>query len=275
MALSAAYSTVLLALLIIYVHYVTSQQEDHPTLGDNGEVTTTTDLPVPDVRRPTGSRRAELPPLPSDSGARNQSNRPQSERPHSPLQTRAPSNIPLPGDLRTLPPPVIRPPILIEEGYFCETTPPIPLPEPVDCPTCLDQCGSTSCPNNMCETVRLCSCDHLCIFFNDCCDGFEENCPGEYKNAMKIQGDLRSFKAEMLECFTTRQLHQTNMRPIAIPMVTKCTNGIECPRADSEWNLLPNLNEYIPVMDPVTGLQFVSYECAKCNGIVKRNSMER
>ena len=270
MTLSAAYSKLLFVLLVINVPSVTSKQGDHPTLGDNGEATTTTDLPAPDVNRPKGSRRAELPPLPSDSGIRNQSNRPRSNRTQSELQTRAPSNIPLPGNHRTVPPPVepIQSPIFIEEGYFCESTPPIPLPEPVNCPTCFGQCGSTSCPNDMCETVRLCSCDHLCSFFNDCCDGFEENCPVEYTKAIKIKGELKNVKPAMLECFSTRQPHQGSTAQMAIPMVTKCFDGTECPRADRKWDLLPNLNEYIPVMDPVTGLQFFSYECANCNGIV-------
>ena len=253
MTLSATYPALLLVILIIHINPVTSQQEDRPTPADSGETTTTADVPVPDVSRPKGSRRPELPPLPSDSGS--QSNRTQSDKPHSQLQTRAT-------------PPILPPPILIQDGYFCEANPPIPLPKPANCPTCENQCGSTSCPNTMCKTIRLCSCDHLCVFFNDCCDGFEENCPGEYTKAMKIQGELGQFNAATLECFTTRQLNQGRMSQIATPMVTKCLNGIECPRADIEWDLLPNLNEYIPVMDPATGLQFVSYECAKCNGIV-------
>ena len=269
----------LILLLMMDFYLVACQMGESEAEASGGNGTAAPPPVAPDASQPRGSKWTNLPPLPPDSG--NQNNQAQQDRPPSPAQTPMPSEIPLPGNPLPAPAPELVPiepleavtpfvPIIIGPDYFCEETPPIPVPPPHNCPTCERQCGTIACPNDYCEVKRFCSCDHLCLFFNDCCEGYEEHCPAEHQKAIDMQGTLNKFEGSMESCFSLQapvQNMKYSMRRTSTPIVVKCPNGDECPRDDNRWRFRQEFNDYIPVLDPHTGFQFASYECAKCNGI--------
>ena len=276
----AAIVKYVILLLMVYIYFAESQQDDSQTPGNNGTAVPVSAEPdPPEPRGPKGTNN--LPPLPSDTQSGNQNNQPKQHRPPAPAVTPMPSDIPLPGNPLPAPLPdelpsmTMKPweesvPIIIGPDYFCEKSPPIPIPTPQNCPTCQGACGTTACVNDNCAAKIFCSCDHLCLFFDDCCEEFVEHCPVDYDKAINMQNSLSKFQNLTEDCFNIRTAGAKTQKQrfkVGTPMVAKCPNGDECPMADRDWELKSNLNELIPIMDPHTGLNFVSYECAKCNGV--------
>ncbi len=154
---------------------------------------------------------------------------------------------------------------------FCVDNPPGPVPEPSDCPTCGGECGAVACMlgRAVCPRKRFCSCDHLCGFFNDCCEGFNSSCPALRDQGLRVSQRLQGLENRIDRCVSMRAYfpQTSSMKLLHTPMVVKCINGTLCPKIDELWTVTSDLNSIIPVVDLDTGVQFVSYECAKCNDV--------
>ena len=104
-------------------------------------------------------------------------------------------------------------------------------------------------------STLYCSCDVTCVVYDDCCPGFQIDCPAEYNKAM----DISSAYAGKLQ--STCQKYEENFR--STRFVTSCpANRHACNTTDSPF-------DEIPVTDEETGVHFVNGKCAACNGVSK------
>ena len=115
------------------------------------------------------------------------------------------------------------------------------------CLSCTDRCGSVS---NYTLGIT-CSCDSNCVVYNDCCPNFTKVCKKERDNS-------RWRKRKSSVC--TKTSEKLNFE-YEYMLINSCENQI-CAVQDAE-----NLEEIIPVYDVYTGLHYINYKCAKCNGV--------
>ncbi len=175
---------------------------------------------------------------------------------------------PLPPLLPPQPSPIPLIPILVPEiqvrpvNYFCQKDAGSVISKPQGCPSCIANCGSVTFLQMNKGPKRLCSCDKLCHFYNDCCEDFPTACPVIYKEAEKLALKLTT---DDLTCKNIRA-YDSSIYHFDMPLVTRCEGAI-CSK-DYKWNLKDvNFNEDIPVTDTETGIHYANWHCAKCAGV--------
>ena len=150
---------------------------------------------------------------------------------------------------------------------YCEDKPENLLPEPTGCPTCQGKCGTAAklFPD---QNRQFCSCDSYCLFYNDCCDRFSMYCPDEWEEGTKILRNMSQYKGVPPQCFPTR----IDAESLEVMMVHTCPNELESSCTDvlkyhdlRRFYLRENVEEYVPVTDIATGINYASSQCARCN----------
>ena len=101
--------------------------------------------------------------------------------------------------------------------------------------------------------------------YGDCCMDFEESCPDEFAASISLR---RHFKYRKTKCQRVRvALNKYGLRRSKdLTFVAVCgQTGYTC-NSTSPYDLLePNLA--VPVTDTDSGVTYINYKCAQCNGV--------
>ena len=126
---------------------------------------------------------------------------------------------------------------------------------PPVCASCKQRCGRVVDLKNQ----TSCSCDDHCLLYNDCCYDVSSVCPQEYKMAKKTRrpkGDRpRCSKIELNKGYNWEHKY----------LIVRSCKGYTSPCSRSKTSPY----DYIPVVDPTTGMHFNNVKCAWCNGARK------
>ena len=151
--------------------------------------------------------------------------------------------------------------------------PTLPLPEPSNpnCSSCVKRCNSITNFNSQ----AYCSCDPGCVAYGDCCVDFEQRCPVQFEASSSLR---THFQYRKTECFPIRTVPFSARNTVGIRVIDPSSTGynfvavcrqtgVVCKRISPYDLLEPNLA--IPVTDTETGVNYVNYECAKCNNVLR------
>ena len=135
------------------------------------------------------------------------------------------------------------------------------VPQPQG-PRC-KMCQQLGCGKNFdMKQNKFCSCDSLCLFHGDCCGDFSEVCPEIYSEALDIQ--VKASHVPKPECALIPGVDDVNK--LKIKLVVSC--GLESCPTDSSGD--GNVDQYPhPVMDLDTKINYITLDCARCNGATK------
>ena len=143
----------------------------------------------------------------------------------------------------------VTPSLNLNAGQVCNIT----IEEAIErylprCASCNGRCGTTS---NIYMDMG-CSCDTSCVFYRDCCPDFTKFCPLEvYKGSLIVPEHTPSC-TPVVGHFGS---------PESYLLVDTCLNNNDACNISKH-----SPNQYIPVFDPKTGVHFVNFNCAVCNG---------
>ena len=167
----------------------------------------------------------------------------------------------------TPPPPQIHPDFL-KFGY-CDATDTAPKTTYLNCSSCMNRCGGIK----DFRSKIYCSCDPGCVAYGDCCVDFEQVCPNQFKASSSMR---KHFQHRKTDCYTIRTVPLSDKGIVGIRTIVPSRNaynfvaicgqtGVECNRTSPYALLDPNLA--IPVTDTTTGINYVNYNCARCNDV--------
>lgn len=149
-----------------------------------------------------------------------------------------------------------------------------PMEKPFQsCGTCKGRCNTLRSFLVFSTPPRYCTCDTKCIAYGDCCADFETECPKEYAAgaALREQFVHHSVLCDVISTVTNSG-GSTISNIGVIPSFPEYTfingcgrTGEVCNRTRESDLLQPNLA--IPVTDVATGLNYINFQCAKCNGV--------
>ena len=127
--------------------------------------------------------------------------------------------------------------------------------------SCRHCCNHSS---NCIHKNKLCRCDSLCSFYNDCCVDYELFCGRKQHHSLGVD-------KERLSCTKLPKNIDLKSRFERLWMVNKCPNSMDkisqkCQIADQLVLNITNIRELIPVTGR-NGLVFRNEFCAKCNGV--------
>ena len=127
-----------------------------------------------------------------------------------------------------------------------------------------------------------CSCDHLCLIYGDCCYDFIQMCPEEASTGKRLRKKFSIKRYPTSTCVSwieetqlnrLLELDRENYHEHSFHVYSWDTSVINvCLKTGkmcrSSKNNLKNyqiLNSQLPVIDTKTGINYINYECARCN----------
>ena len=127
-----------------------------------------------------------------------------------------------------------------------------------------------------------CSCDHLCLIYGDCCHDFVLVCSEEAAKGhrLKEKYGIKRYPTstcvpwmEETEFNRILQLDPENYHGDSLSthywdtsVINVCfKTGKLCSSAENNLNNYEMLNYQLPVIDTTTGINYINYDCARCN----------
>ena len=127
-----------------------------------------------------------------------------------------------------------------------------------------------------------CSCDHLCLIYGDCCHDFVQICPQEATRGHKLREKygIKGYPTstcvpwmEETEFNRILQLDPENDHRNSFfshswdtSVINVCfKTGKLCRSAENNLKNYQMLNYQLPVIDTKTGINYINYDCARCN----------
>ena len=152
---------------------------------------------------------------------------------------------------------------------YCDATVTAPKTTFLNCSLCMNRCGDLK----YFSQHIYCSCDPGCVAYGDCCVDFEQVCPNQFKASSSMR---KHFQNQKTDCYTIRTIPFSDKLIVGIRdirpskyqynFVAICgQTGVACNRT-SPYAILES-NFAIPVTDNTTGINYVNYNCARCNDV--------
>ena len=127
-----------------------------------------------------------------------------------------------------------------------------------------------------------CSCDHLCLIYGDCCHDFVQICPQEASRGHKLREKygIKGYPTstcvpwmEETEFNRILQLDPENEHRDSFfshswdtSVINVCfKTGKLCWSGENNLKNYQMLNYQLPVIDTTTGINYINYDCARCN----------
>ena len=127
-----------------------------------------------------------------------------------------------------------------------------------------------------------CSCDQLCLIYGDCCYDFVQMCPEEASSGERLRKKFgikryptstcvswieeTQFKKKLelnRENYDEHSFHVYSWDTSVIGVCFK--TGKICRSTETNLKNYEMLNAQLPVIDTKTGVNYINYECARCN----------
>ena len=154
-------------------------------------------------------------------------------------------------------------PSALDNPDYCNSTTALPKQTLLNCSSCKNRCNDTK---NFSFDV-YCSCDTNCVVYGDCCSDFEQACPSQFNLSTTLRAH---FQYRKIDCYKVRIFHEEYKftdRFTKYNFVAVCgETGTVCNRT-SVYNI-STPNTAIPVTDSKTGINYVNYQCARCNNVI-------
>ena len=126
-----------------------------------------------------------------------------------------------------------------------------------DCGSCQGRCGVL---NNMQRQEGLCSCDSACVVYDDCCWDFQQQCPELHERAVDIRNAFDVMPSSI--CFSMYvDTHPSGNENVLL--INSC-EGTTCDHPKLIG--VPDPHTQVPVQDLDTGIFYINFNCALCNG---------
>ena len=114
--------------------------------------------------------------------------------------------------------------------------------------------------NNMQRQEGLCSCDSACVVYDDCCWDFQQQCPELHERAVDIRNAFDVMPSSI--CFRMYvDTHPSGNKNVLF--INSC-EGTTCDHPNLTG--VPEPHTQVPVQDLDTGIFYVNFNCAFCNG---------
>ena len=132
-----------------------------------------------------------------------------------------------------------------------------------DSGSCQGRCGAL---NTMNKQQGLCSCDSACMVYGDCCWDFQQECPALHERAVNICNVFDI--APSSTCFT---VEAEGFWIEKVLLINSCERMIY---GHPEITSTPDPHTQIPVLDLDTGIFYINFKCAICNGAQRLQATE-
>ena len=127
-----------------------------------------------------------------------------------------------------------------------------------------------------------CSCDHFCLIYGDCCHDFVQICSEEVTRGQRLKEEYGIKRYPTSTCVPwieetefnrileldpendPEYLFKTKSRHTSIINVCFKTGKL-CKSTENNLNNYQMLNYQLPVIDTKTGINYINYDCARCN----------
>ena len=173
-----------------------------------------------------------------------------------------------PPQIQPHPPPPQKHPDFVRFGY-CDATDTAPETSYLNCSSCMNRCGGIK---DFSQHI-YCSCDPGCVAYGDCCVDFQDICPDQFNASSLLR---KHFQHRKTECYAVQTVPLSDKGIVEIRDIIPEWNqynfvaicgqtGVACNRTSLYAILEPNFA--IPVTDTATGINYVNYNCARCNDV--------
>lgn len=130
-----------------------------------------------------------------------------------------------------------------------------------ECSSCRNRCSAT----NSMGWNQYCSCDGACFVYEDCCWDFQQACPEEHQAALTVLSQLQgSPRSTCVNSLPTEWNYSYRL-------VSECGSD-PCAYLFHGDYVDPSLG--VPFKDLDTGIVYVTYNCALCNGASRLEPMQ-
>ena len=127
-----------------------------------------------------------------------------------------------------------------------------------------------------------CSCDHLCLIYGDCCHDFVQICSEEATRGQRLKEEYGIKRYPTSTCVPwieetefnrileldpendPEYLFKTKSQHTSVINVCFKTGKL-CRSTENNLNNYQMLNYQLPVIDTKTGINYINYDCARCN----------